>query len=145
MVRTDCPELNQSLYTLFGDALGKWEESLKCDSSEMIYVDGDEGDFGIAKFFDANHVLMMVKYVNGGDEESSYFTAEGLSVIKQHLQNAMTGDGLDKALATGLNPAEGCYGYTLGGNMEQARRDQHAHALRRMRKELKKMREGENK
>ena len=141
MVRTDCYELNQALHSLFGDALEKWEDSLKCDSSEMIYVDGEEGDFGITKFFDAENVLMMVKYVKGGDDESSYFTAEGLSVVKQHLQNAMNGDGLDKALSTGLNPADGCYGFTLGCNVVQARRDQHALALRRMRAELKKMRE----
>lgn len=143
MVNTPCTEMNYALQTLFGSVLETWHDFLDNDYSELIHVDGEEGDFGIVKHFDKT-VLMMVTYVKGGDVESSYYTAEGIAKVKQLLLSSMSDDNIDPALSTGLNPPEGCYGFTMGCDIVQARRNHDAITLRRMRKELQKMRE-ENK
>lgn len=139
MVKTACYEINYAIDKLLEAEIEKWEDTLTCDSSEMVYVDGEEGDYGITKYFEGD-VLVMVQYVRGGDEESSYYTAEGLARIKGFIVAAMTDGNLDTALATGLNPVDGCYGFTLGGNHIQARRNQDAKTIRKLRAELHTMR-----
>ena len=50
------------------------------DQSGYNFVDGEEGDFGTLKYYDANGII-AVKTIYGGDEEEVEFTSYGMSLL----------------------------------------------------------------
>lgn len=89
----------------------EFENILENNNDAMVYVDGEEGDFGVVRYY-LNGVLMMVKYVGGGDQETTYYTAEGNAEIRKLLLEGFE-DSLDDALRHTLNPEKGLYGLNV--------------------------------
>lgn len=62
------------------------------DSSEFIFVDGEEGDYGAIKYFTPKGNLLAIKTVEGSDSEFTEFTEFGkdflmLKVFRIFLDN----------------------------------------------------------
>ncbi len=85
--------------TAFGSALvhllqapiEAWEDTLETNHDDYVFVDGEEGDFGIVQYFGTGSdgktkQLLLVKYVHGGDVENTYFTEEGALVFQELLR-----------------------------------------------------------
>lgn len=112
--------------TQFGDSfserlntiLEEWEDTLKSNHDDFVHVDGEEGDFGIISYFGADvngneNVRLMVKYVNGGDIESTHYTEEGNHVVN-FLMLAVLPSVLRRALTENVAPPEGMYKMKIG-------------------------------
>jgi hypothetical protein len=132
-------DFSRSFVGTLGGAVELWEDGLTTNSDEFVYVDGEEGDYGIIKYLDKNNVVVMVKYVKGGDVECSTYTAEGLAVVRELLMQNFE-ECLDMTLSDALDPPEGMFGFKMGTDPIQARRDQDAKTLRKLRTELHQMR-----
>lgn len=52
------------------------------DHSEFIIVDGEEGDYGLVKYWDEND-LLAIRKVSGGDIEETFFTKMGKSKLSE--------------------------------------------------------------
>lgn len=57
------------------------------DSSEFVFVDGEEGDYGVIKYFTPKGNLLAIKTVEGGDSEFTEFTEFGKNFLKQKILN----------------------------------------------------------
>jgi hypothetical protein len=112
-------QFQYALLSALSAPVEKWEDSLETNHDDYVYVDGEEGDYGIVSYFgpDANgaSVRMMVKYVHGGDDENTYYTQDGIDHI---LNVVMIGDCLPaafkSALLTTLAPDNGEGGLRIG-------------------------------
>ncbi|HET8687721.1 MAG TPA: hypothetical protein VFM18_13805 [Methanosarcina sp.] len=60
---------------------------MKKDTSEFVYVDGEEGDFGEIKYFLEDH-LIATHIIEGGDSDYWEYTTIGKNVLCQELQRA---------------------------------------------------------
>jgi hypothetical protein len=49
------------------------------DYSEFVYVDGEEGDYGIVKYY--GETLLAVRFIEGGDMEHTKFTAYAKEIL----------------------------------------------------------------
>lgn len=96
----------------------EWEDSLEANNNDYVVVDNEEGDFGIISYFGPNasgeNVRMMVKYVHGGDDESTYYTQEGIDHILKVLLGNLLATTFEAALVRELDPVEGENGLLLG-------------------------------
>jgi hypothetical protein len=110
--------LNNELTLLLNAPIEAWEDSLKANHDDYVYVDGEEGDFGLVSYYGpdaAGHtVRMMAKYVHGGDNESTYYTKEGVNHIRSVLFGNALGSIFDKALGEVLEPEDGEEDMRLG-------------------------------
>lgn len=60
------------------DFLAKYVDTLVADTSEFIYVDGEEGDHGKITYTDPyDKKLICTRIIEGGDVESFEFTQWG--------------------------------------------------------------------
>lgn len=79
---------NEFLYTILvpkiEDKFEEYLDTLQRDYSEWVYVDGEEGDFGVVKYYD-NGVLICSKLSNGGDDDWVDFTQEGIKKLTELL------------------------------------------------------------
>uniref|UniRef100_A0AB39CEW1 Uncharacterized protein n=1 Tax=Pseudomonas phage HRDY3 TaxID=3236930 RepID=A0AB39CEW1_9VIRU len=96
------------------EIISKWEDSLDSNHDDYESVDGEEGDFGIVRYYgldvDGNaNVHLMTKYVHGGDSEDSYYTLAGAEmvqkIIRQNFEAALRRsleDSLDPGTSRGM-------------------------------------------
>lgn len=89
-----CHEAPITLYS-FLDDLEDDEEFIR-DDTGMIYVDGEEGDYGVIEYHQNVRVegswttlLVCRRVVEGGDSESWEFTPYGKEIFKEKLRGAM--------------------------------------------------------
>ena len=73
----------------FYKLLGEDDEKYRTDYSEFIVVDGEEGDYGIIKYYYGEE-LIAVKTVYGGDEEGTEFTEFGKLLFNAKLINCLS-------------------------------------------------------
>ncbi len=57
------------------------------DTTEFNFVDGEEGDNGIIKYYATDGDLLAVKTVYGGDSEEVEFTQWGKDLLKEKALN----------------------------------------------------------
>ena len=55
------------------------------NTSEMVNVDGEEGDYGIVKYYSENGALLATKHIHGGDDEDIEFTEYGKKIMKEKV------------------------------------------------------------
>lgn len=68
-----------------------WVDTLTTNNDDYVYVDGEEGDFGIVRFhgtdLDGNeNVHMITHYNRGGDVEQSYYTPAGADMVQKIMR-----------------------------------------------------------
>jgi hypothetical protein len=68
-----------------------WADSLTPNNEDFVFVDGEEGDFGVIRFFgkdlDGNeNVHMITQYIRGGDVEQSYYTLAGADIVQKIMR-----------------------------------------------------------
>lgn len=68
-----------------------WVDTLTTNNDDYVYVDGEEGDFGIVRFhgtdLDGNeNVHMITHYNRGGDIEQSYYTPAGADMVQKIMR-----------------------------------------------------------
>jgi hypothetical protein len=67
------------------------------DLKDFVYVDGEEGDFGVIRYLDASGQVVCVRTIEGGDSEQMELTEYGkpliaakmLEVFKETLTEAL--------------------------------------------------------
>ena len=128
-------DFSRSFVGTLGGAVELWENTLKTNNDEYVFVDGEEGDYGIIKYLDENNVVMMVQYVKGGDIEAFTYTAAGMAVVRAILLKNFE-SCLDMTLCDALDHEDGMFGFKMGTDPIQARRDADARTLVQMRREL---------
>lgn len=77
-----------SVYDLFPnltyditDKLQEFYFALTPDFSGMVYVDGEEADYGIIRWVNKNNILIAEQHVLAGDDSYWKFTAEGKRIL----------------------------------------------------------------
>lgn len=97
------------------DLVSKWEDSLESNHHDYVYVDGEEGDYGIVRYFGKDiggteNVHLMTKYIHGGDSEESFYTLAGADVVKKIYRDNFEAC-LHKSLEANIDPGsrEGMY------------------------------------
>lgn len=68
-----------------------WVDTLTPNNDDFVFVDGEEGDFGVVRFFgtdlDGNeNVHMITQYIRGGDVEQSYYTQAGADMVQKIMR-----------------------------------------------------------
>lgn len=68
-----------------------WVDTLTTNNDDYVYVDGEEGDFGIVRFhgtdLDGNeNVHMITQYIRGGDVEQRYYTLAGADMVQKIMR-----------------------------------------------------------
>lgn len=114
--------IHQAMIDALSDAMSipieSWEDSLISNSDDYVYVDGEEGDFGILTYHgpDASgaNVMMMVRYVHGGDIENTYYTKAGIDHVRNVVLAGILPVAFDSAWLKVLNPEKGESGLKLG-------------------------------
>lgn len=114
--------IHQAMIDALAEALSapieKWEDSLVSNADDYVYVDGEEGDFGILTYHgpDASgtNVMMMVRYVHGGDSENTYYTQDGIDHVRNVVLAGILPVAFDAAWLKVLNPEKGELGLKLG-------------------------------
>jgi len=104
-------DFGNALVHLLQAPIEAWEDTLRTNHDDYVYVDGEEGDFGIVQYFGTGtdgktEALLMVRYVHGGDVENTYFTDEGTRVFRELLRTLLPAS-IDAALLDNLNPPDG--------------------------------------
>lgn len=111
-------ELQTALAEALRGPIEKWEDSLTPDNDDFVFVDGEEGDYGIISYFGLDavgvNVRMMVKYVHGGDSESTYYTQAGIAHMRTVLLGGYLAVALGSALSAVADPKEGEGGLRIG-------------------------------
>ena len=127
-------EFADALCNVLRGPIEKWEDTLVANHEDFVHVDGEEGDFGIISYYGASvggveNTLMMVKYVNGGDTESTYYTEQGARFIRDKLFVNSISSVFDRALMQVLNPDHGEFGMKIG-EIKAAKEHDERHRLR---------------
>lgn len=73
------------------EAVAKWADTLTTNNDDYVYVDGEEGDFGVVRFFgtdiDGNeNVHMATQYIHGGDIEHDFYTLAGADMVQKIMR-----------------------------------------------------------
>lgn len=92
----------------------KWANSLEANHDDYVVVDGEEGDFGIVRYFGFDlhgnaDVHLMTRYVEGGDLESVYYTEAGAEMV-EHLVRR----NLERVVKTQLRESIDTVGFVGG-------------------------------
>jgi len=92
------------------EIISKWEDSLEANYDDYEYVDGEEGDYGIIRYYGIDeygnaNVHLMTKYVHGGDHERSLYTMEGANMVQRIIQQNLE-KALRESLEASLDPGE---------------------------------------
>lgn len=62
----------------------------KADYKDFVSVDGEEGDYGIVRYYDkTNNQLLAVRTIHGGDSEDTEFTQYGASLLQDKALHLM--------------------------------------------------------
>lgn len=90
------------------EAVSKWADTLTTNNDDYVYVDGEEGDFGIVRYFgtdiDGNeNVHMATQYIHGGDIEHDYYTPAGADMVQKIMRENFE-TALRKSLEESLDP-----------------------------------------
>jgi hypothetical protein len=90
------------------EAIEKWVDTLTSNNDDYVYVDGEEGDFGIVRYFGTdvdgnNDQHMMTEYIHGGDIEHSYYTLAGADMVQKIMRENFE-TALRKSLEASLDP-----------------------------------------
>lgn len=70
-------------------ALISEDDDYRADYSQFNVVDGEEGDYGVIRYFHGDE-LVAIKNVYGGDSEEVEFTSFGKTLFNAKLINALT-------------------------------------------------------
>lgn len=112
-------ELQNALADALRAPIEKWEDSLTPNHDDFVSVDGEEGDYGIVSYFGPDavgaNVRMMVKYVHGGDRESTYYTQAGIAHMRAVLSGGYIAHAMGSALNAVADPVGGEGGLRIGG------------------------------
>lgn len=92
------------------EILEAWENKLTPNHDDYVSVDGEEGDFGVIRFFGSDvdgvaNVHLMTEYVQPGDSVTKYYTPAGADVV-QKMVRANIETILRKSLEASLDPGE---------------------------------------
>jgi hypothetical protein len=71
----------QDLLFGFGLLLERHDLQLEADHTDFVYVDGEEGDFGIIRYKDATGQVVAIKNIHGGDSEDLELTDYGRPLV----------------------------------------------------------------
>lgn len=87
-----------------------WADTLTPNNEDFVFVDGEEGDFGIVRFFGTDidgkeNVHMITQYIKGGDVEQSYYTPDGADMV-QKIMRANFETVLRRELEENLDPGQ---------------------------------------
>lgn len=68
-----------------------WVDTLTPNNDDFVFVDGEEGDFGVVRFFGTDidgkeNVHMITQYIKGGDVEQSYYTPDGADMVQKIMR-----------------------------------------------------------
>lgn len=66
------------------DQLLDRDDDLRTDYSQLNYVDGEEGDWGIVRYY-KDEELIATKIAHGGDDEEIEFTQFGKYLLNARL------------------------------------------------------------
>lgn len=87
MFREYLNNLNIKLIDIFDEL----ESTLRQDNTNYVYVDGEEGDYGVITYYSKYDDLVATRTIHGGDSETVEFTPYGVRIIKRmiidHLNN----------------------------------------------------------
>ena len=61
------------------------ELDLTADHRDFVYVDGEEGDHGVVRYYDADKQLVAVRTLHGGDSEHTELTTLGAQMVRAKL------------------------------------------------------------
>jgi len=67
-------------------ALEDDELNLVADHTDFVFVDGEEGDYGVIRYSDAQGNAVAVLTLHGGDSEDVTLTEFGAVLVRQRLQ-----------------------------------------------------------
>jgi hypothetical protein len=106
--------IHLELDSALNDIIAKWANSLEANLDDFVVVDGEEGDFGIVRYFGFDlhgnaDVHLMTRYVEGGDIESAYYTEAGAEMV-EHLVRR----NLDRVVKNQLREDIDTVGYVGG-------------------------------
>lgn len=91
------------------ELIEKWESTLTTDCSDHVHVDGEEGDFGIVRYYgpdhNGDHTHMITTYIHGGDVEHSYYTEAGAAMVKKIIMENFE-VAIDKSLKDSIDPGQ---------------------------------------
>lgn len=59
---------------------------LVADHKDFVYVDGEEGDYGIVRYSDAQGNEIAVRTIHGGDSDDVTLTEFGAALVRERLQ-----------------------------------------------------------
>ena len=65
--------------------LGEYEDTLIKDSSAYVFVDGEEGDYGVINYYLPTGELVYSHLIHGGDVEEIILTDLGKNEVKRML------------------------------------------------------------
>jgi hypothetical protein len=74
-------------YHLYTECVN-FTDGIIIDNSEFVVVDGEEGDYGIIKYFVGTD-LVAIRTIYGGDDEDIEYTEIGKKWFKQQLMKAI--------------------------------------------------------
>lgn len=77
----------QELLFALNCALEDADLGLTADHSEFVYVDGEEGDFGVIRYKDASGQVVATKTVDGGDSAHLELTDYGKPLVAAKLMD----------------------------------------------------------
>jgi len=93
---------------MLDEAVAKWADTLTTNNDDYVYVDGEEGDFGVVRYFgtdiDGNeNVHMATQYIHGGDIEHDYYTLAGADMVQKIMRENFE-TALRRSLEESLDP-----------------------------------------
>lgn len=65
------------------DKIEDYEVTLVADYKDFVYIDGEEGDYGLVYYSTKEGELVYTRHVHGGDRESLEFTELGKQKLKE--------------------------------------------------------------
>jgi hypothetical protein len=78
----------QEVSYVFNRLLEQLDLNLTEDRSEYVYVDGEEGDFGVIRYKDAAGEVVAVRTIEGGDSEYTELTEHGKPLVAAKMLEA---------------------------------------------------------
>jgi hypothetical protein len=73
------------LQSTFDRLLEDAELGLTEDRSDFVFVDGEEGDYGVIRYTDASGQVVAVRNIEGGDAESIELTDLGKPLVARKM------------------------------------------------------------
>lgn len=89
-MQIDLLDVYPSLNWRFEDAVDYWIDSLREDTSEWNFIDGEEGDYGKIYYWQ-DDILMITHVIHGGDNEEVIFSPSAKVKLFEIMQQVLEG------------------------------------------------------